>query len=541
MLLFTSAYINAGGKTKNEGKILKELEKYVIKVKDDWKIPGMAVSVTKNGRLIYAKGFGIKDGGKTGGIVPSDTITRNTVFQIGSVSKSFTATLMAMLVDDGKVKWEDTVKNILPELRLYDKWVEQNIQVKDLMTHRTGIRGQMGTYIPNMGYDRDDVFRMMELMKPKYSFRGAYEYNNITFIIAQKVIEKLSGKSWEENINERIFKPLGMTSTSVNGDGFKNSPDVSVPHELYYRLKREASEIIKNDTTLLKNKGFIPEIDSTFSLPLYGEDQALHWLTVIGPAGSVNSTVTDLSKYARFHLDMGQVPAPGSDPAAKPLTIVSRKNMEYLHRGQTITSQDSTRTTLYGLCWFVEQNNRYRLYFHTGTTWGFTTLVAFVPELDLSISILVNSDPSSNARYAIMRRVIDLYLPYKNVKELRDYEKEYFGEWVQSERESRYKSTPTKRDTTSAPDPGTLAGTYDKGELFGKAVISVENGDLFITVGPQGWKHKLAHRGGLNFSFTSDGHTFPLKFIKSDSSDTIKSLDIDFGYQENFGEWIKIN
>ncbi len=179
---------------------------------------------------------------------------------------------MASLVDEGLVKWDDTVKNILPDLRLYDKWVENNLQVKDIMTHRMGLRGQMGTYIPNMGYSRDDVYKMMELMKPKYSFRGSYEYNNITFIIAEKIIEKLTGKSWEENVNERIFKRLGMSNSTLNKEGFLAAGDVAVPHEFDYRLKKGISEDLRKfaslnpagtikDSLTMKKRALLTDID----------------------------------------------------------------------------------------------------------------------------------------------------------------------------------------------------------------------------------------------------------------------------------------
>ena len=515
-----SASVYGQGNQDNEA-IIKKIDAYAQKVQQEWKIPGMAMSIMKDGQLIYAKGFGVKDMTKTEITATKENyIDENTVFQIGSISKSFTASIMATLVDEGKVKWDDTVKKILPDLRMYDKWVEENLQVKDIMTHRTGIKGQMGTYIPNMGYDRDDVYKMLHLLKPSYSFRGAYEYNNITFIIAQKIIEKITGKSWEENIQERIFDKVGMTNSSVNEEGFRNSKNVATPHEIDYVKGR-----VINDSTW---------VDSLKVGPLYGSEQALHWLTVIGPAGSVNSTASDMAKYAQFHLNNGKID--GKE-------VITKKNMDYLHRGQTITSQDSARTTLYAHCWFVEQNSRYRLYFHTGTTWGFTALCAFVPEQKLAVVVLVNSEAPSSPRYAIMRRLIDLYKGYPD----KDYSAEYLKDYLKSAREEILKSDRTARGLArkdkpkEVPKADLLVGTYDKGELFGKAVISKEGDDLYITVGPKGWKNKLTPKKAGEFSFRSDGHAFPVKFIFDKKGRKIKSLDIDFGYGENFGEWKKIN
>jgi CubicO group peptidase (beta-lactamase class C family) len=526
-----------GQDNQDNRAILEDVEQYINKVRKEWKIPGMAVSVMKDGELIYAKGFGVKElvsvihtgsGNKRFAegveplsekneylkIAPENRVDQNTLFQIGSISKSFTALVMAQLVDEKLLGWDDTVKNILPDFRMYDKWVQENMQVKDIMVHSTGLKGQAGTYIPNLGYGRDDIYRMLPLIKPAYSFRGKYEYNNITFIIALKIIEKLTGKSWEENVKERIFLPLGMTSSSMNEEGFKTSSNRAVPHEFNY-----VKASVQNDSTWR---------DSVAVIPLYGEEQALHWLTVIGPAGSISSSVADMARYAQFHLDNGNVGGK---------QLVSKEAMNFLHKGLTITSQDSARTTLYAHCWFVEQNSRYRLYFHTGTTWGFTALCAFVPEQNLAMAILVDSEAPSGPRYAIMRRIIDLYKGFPE----RDYSKEYYSEYLKTNRESRLKSDrkDSKEVKKEAPDYNLLTGVYDKGELFGKATVTLEEGDLYITVGPQGWKHSLIHSNGDSFSFRSDGHAFPLTFKFDKKRKKVTALEIDFGYEENFGDWIK--
>ena len=514
-LIFQPANLYCQNDQDNEA-IMKRVEEYVQKVQKEWLIPGLSISVSKDGKLIYAKGFGVKELTNNMSNSQKNLVDENTVYQIGSISKSFTAVVMAQLVDEGKIKWEDTVKNILPDFRMYDKWVEENLQVRDIMTHHTGIKEQAGTYIPNLGYGRDDIYQMFQLLKPTYGFRGGYEYNNITFIIAARIIEKLTGKSWEENIQERVLTPLGMTSTSLDMDGFKAAENVAVPHEFYYSKGKMLTDSTWTDSLVVN--------------PLYGDEQALNWLTVIGPAGGVNSTAVDMAKYAQFHLDMGKV---GDKP------LVTIEQMKYLHKGQTITSQDSTRTTLYAHCWFVEQNSRYRLYFHTGTTWGFTAICAYMPEQNLSIVVLSNSEVPSSPRYAIMRRVIDLYKGFPD----KDYSADYMTSFLKDEAAGLRKADKKKNEVVkeAAPDYKTLAGTYDKGKLFGKAIVNLEGDDLFITVGPKGWKHKMKHENGKEFSFRSDGHGFKVTFMlkQGKKKSKVEGLDIDFGYDENFGIWKK--
>ena len=161
----TAAGGQAGTGPGESREILAErIGAYAEYVRDQWRIPGMAVAFMQDGELILAKGFGTKETGR------QDPVDARTVFQVGSVSKSFTATVMASLVDEGKVKWDDTVKNILPDFEMYDPWVTENMQVKDIMIHRSGLREQAGTYIPNLGYGREDIYRMLPLMNPYTGF-----------------------------------------------------------------------------------------------------------------------------------------------------------------------------------------------------------------------------------------------------------------------------------------------------------------------------------------------------------------------------------
>ncbi|NMB37004.1 MAG: serine hydrolase, partial [Bacteroidales bacterium] len=140
---------------------ISNIKSYIEQIRTDWQIPGMGVTIFKDGELLLCKGFGVKNLDN-----PQDSVDIHTLFQIGSVTKSFTAYLLATLVEEGLISWEDRVKHILPDFKMHDPWVTEHIQVKDLTSHKTGIGGQVGTYIPNLGYDRDDVYTMMGLLKP---------------------------------------------------------------------------------------------------------------------------------------------------------------------------------------------------------------------------------------------------------------------------------------------------------------------------------------------------------------------------------------
>jgi CubicO group peptidase (beta-lactamase class C family) len=267
---FTSVLSAQTISSNEQDVILQNIEAYTQQVIKEWQVPGMALSIVKDNEIVFAKGFGEKEQGKF------NPVNEHTAFQIGSVSKSFTAMLMAMLVDEEKVAWDDPVKTHLPDFEMYDPWVSNNLLVKDIMIHRTGLPGQSGTYIPCLGYEQHDVYQMFKLIKPSTSLRTNYDYNNITFIIASKIIEKYMGSPWEVCVQERIFKPLQMNESALNERGFTSVHNVSVPHSFDY------------------------ENESISCKPLYGEEQALHWLTVIGPAGGVISSVSDMTAWITF-------------------------------------------------------------------------------------------------------------------------------------------------------------------------------------------------------------------------------------------------
>ena len=501
LLFFTCTALTLAGQPDkpavNQQEILQKIEAYARQVLQEWQIPGMALAITKDDQVIYAKGFGTKELGS------NKPVDEHTSFQIGSISKSFTALLIAMLVDEGKVSWDDPVKTHLPDFEMYDPWVSNNLLIKDIMIHRTGLPAQSGTYIPCLGYEQEDLYKMFKLIKPSTSLRTSYDYNNITFIIAAKIIEKYMGKSWEACVQERIFTPLGMHESSLNEKGFTSAKNVSVPHSFEYRNGAIECE------------------------PLYGEEQALHWLTVIGPAGGLVSSVADMTAWIRFHL---------SDGTYHGTRILSDKNLKYLHRGQLITSQYDNRVTTYGHCWYIEQNNRYKVFFHTGTTWGFGALCVYLPELNLGMMFLANSEVPSSPRYAIMRRLIDLYLGAPD----KDYSGEALAEWFTNgkagEEKERAKEEKTVK-TNPAPYQA-YTGVYQK-EVLGQATVTLEQNNLFITIGPKKWKAPLKHVNGNDFSFRMGGYAFPVHFEMGTAGNAV-SIDIDMGENEHLGAWQKI-
>ena len=554
LLLFSLLPLASRAQTGRD--IPSEISAYADQVRTQWKIPGLSLAVVHGDSLVFSGGLGVREKGKTtDGDGEWTAVTDSTLFHIGSMTKAFTAAVIASLVDEGLLRWDDTVKHILPDFEWYDDSVEAVMQVRDLLTHSTGLVAQAGTYIPNLGYDRDDIYRMFRYIEPVYPFREKFAYNNITFIIAARIIETVTGCSWEDNIRERIFIPLGMSSSVPGSEGYLQAGrKASVAHYFGYSRGRNGGR------------------GSIYVTPLYGEERALHWVDVIGPAGSISSTAADMARWVRFHLNNGAVirtvePAENGLISSFPMDstafseyfpdmssglsgefrfypyqdtvqVISRRQMDFLHTGVIKVRQDSTMRRDYAYCWYVEQNERYKVIYHTGTTWGFTGVCGFVPELDLGIAVLCNSEVSEYARLGLMRRIIDLYLPGDT---LRDWSSEGLEQWFADKKKPGRRAVPcTIRRSSADPDPARLIGHYTKPAPFGDAEVTLKNGKLYLTIGPLGWTHRLDHHRGNEFWLRSDGHTYPVFFhnYTEDSSGPV-DFEIDFNYNENFGPWIK--
>src|SRR5215213_7887677 len=189
---------------------LAEIDAYAQKVREDWNIPGLAVAIVKDDKVIFAKGYGVRD------INKPDKVDENTLFAVASNSKAFTTASLAILIDEGKIGgWDDKVSKYLPEFQMYDAYVTSEMTIRDLVSHRSGLdtfSGDLLWYDTN--YSTDEILRRVRFLKPVRGFRAGYGYQNLMFIAAGRIVEKVSGKKWSEFIQERILTPLGMTRTT---------------------------------------------------------------------------------------------------------------------------------------------------------------------------------------------------------------------------------------------------------------------------------------------------------------------------------------
>lgn len=429
---------------ENLKKILADFDQYAAKARVDWKIPGMAIGIVQDGKLIFARGFGVKTlGGK-------DPVTKNTIFQIGSTSKAFTATLAAMMVDEGKFKWDDKIIDHLADFRMYDPWVTREFQVVDLMSQRSGMPAYAADALYILGFDRSYIKRAIRHIKPVASFRSQYAYQNGLWLVASDLIEKYTGKTWEQTLQERLFTPLGMSDSSADKQSFLNAKDVSSLHA------SEGDKII----TLPKNWEFID------------------WSYTAGPAGAINSNIVDMAKWLSFQINNGKV---------NEQQLVSPFNMQVVHSPKTIVNlaSDVHKNIFYCLGWLYMEHSPFPVIWHNGGT-TMKTMVAYVPEQKIGIVILSNYVTQLPELLAF--RFFDQY----EGKPAKDLSAEALAELERMKKEEKTRKPMPPKNPLPAMPLEKYAGDFYN-DIYDKINISIVHGKLTMTMGPKKVKMAFHH------------------------------------------------
>lgn len=327
---------------------MSQYETYVNEVMQKSSVPGTAVAIVKDGRVIYARGFGMRD--REAGL----PVTENTLFAIGSTTKAMTATAAAMLVDEGKLNLRKPIIEYVPDFRLKDQTATLQTNMIDLMSHRTGVPRHDVAWYGYDGFGRSYFWERLKYLEPSAGFRETWQYNNFMFMAAGYVIEKVSGKTWEEFVRTRIFGPLGMASTNFTVEETEASADFSRPYTF------RAGSIVR-----------VP------MRPIIG----------MAPAGAVNSSISDMAKWLQFNIDNG---------ALNGTVLVQPATMATVHQPHMIMSRGPTFPEFshsgYALGWERQNYRGKDLIWHTGGIDGFLTFVGFMPSEKIGIVVFQNTD-----------------------------------------------------------------------------------------------------------------------------------------------------
>lgn len=407
-------------------------------------VPGIAVAVIKDGKVIHSKGYGVRS------LKTQEKVDENTLFGIASNSKAFTAAALGMLIDEGKLKWDDKVRDYIPEFKLYSPYVSEEFTIRDLLTHRSGLglgAGDLMFFPDSSDFVLKDIIYNLRFLKPVSGFRTKYDYDNNLYIVAGEVVARVSGKSWDDFVEERIMAPLGMTHSAGSFDRLKDKSDVIDAHA-----------------------------------PVDGKVQVIARSTVkVGhAAGGINSSIADLSKWVLLHLAHGKY----GDGLGK--TLFSDQVHEDMWTPQTIIpvrnpGPYNTHFSAYGLGFGITDVKGYKQVSHTGGLEGMVTQITMIPELNLGIIVLTNQQ-EGGAFTSITNQIKDAYFNITGTDRVTEYSSNRSKSLGAAGKitDSIWNEIKLAQKTGNVKiDNSLYTGTY-KDAWFGEVFISIKNDKLWF-------------------------------------------------------------
>ncbi len=413
---------------------LRKLDAYYSRALSDWQVPGMAVAIVKDGKVVFSKGYGLKEIGK------SDAPDENTLFAIASNSKAFTTAAIALLVQEGKMGWDDKVRDYLPYFELYDPFVSEEATIRDLLSHRVGLRTFSGDLIwYRSTLSAEEIIRRVKYLPRAYDFRSGYGYSNVMFITAGEVIRKVTGKEWGRVIKERFFDPLGMTRSISTTKDLARMGNAATPHGLIDGKHR----------------------------PIEWED----WQTVAATGGIISS-VKDLAQWMIFNLNHGVWKGDTIlTPASRNMLWTPHNNFMIDHTDQ----DNSAHFRGYALGWSVSDYYGKLRVGHTGGYTGMLSTIMLIPDENLGVVVLTNGMKPLFA--PIANYTIDRFLNAP----MKDWSAEML-QTMNARKDTRIEERMNARvlNTTPSVDPDKYLGEYHANS-YGQITIKKTGNDLKIS------------------------------------------------------------
>lgn len=405
----------------NQSFSTTEFQDFIEKTLELWHVPGTAIAVVRNGEIILSKGFGLRN------LDQNLSVTEDTLFPIASCTKAFTSMCIALLVDEGKLEWDKPLRHYLPDFKLHDQHATELMTPRDLLCHRSGLpRHDILWY--GASFSRGEVFRRLQYLEPNRDFRSIWQYQNMMYMVAGYLVEKLVGVTWEAFVEHRIFEALGMTRSNTSTYITQNDADHSRPH--------------------LYRKGVLQEI------PYYEADER----EATGPAGNINSCIRDMAKWLLIHTHEGKI---GAQP------FISAHTLQEMHKPHIFIDDPQVRLRFgveffsYGLGWFLRSYKGQVVVSHGGNIDGFSSLVSFMPHQNLGVVVLSNGDGVFNGVPGVISNTI-----YDRLAGLEqtDWNSKYlqlFNERLEGEDRSTQQSTALRRQAPASHPIEEYLGDYE--------------------------------------------------------------------------------
>jgi len=365
-----SIFVAADAAFAKQAMDAADLDRVVTRAMETYSVPGVAVGVVKDGKLVVSKGYGVREIGKPG------KVDADTLFAIGSNTKAFTTAALAILVDEGKIRWDDKVIDYLPDFRLYDPYVTREFTLRDLLTHRSGLGLGAGDllFVPSTDFTRSDILHALRNLKPVSSFRSQFDYDNLLYVVAGQIIPAVTGLSWEDFVESRILHRLGMEPCAVNMARVKDRAEVAAPHT---------------------------EVDGQLKVI------AVQDLQLVAPAGAIQCNLNGMAKWIQVQLSGGKTASGGS--------LFSTEQQQEMWAPQTIQrtlsdfdKMNGTHFKAYGLGWGLSDLHGYKQVAHNGGVMGMVSRVVVIPELRLGVVVLTNQQ-NVPALMSIAMQIVDAY------------------------------------------------------------------------------------------------------------------------------------
>lgn len=486
-LLLIAFSFTAYSQSGSRSFIKDSLDNYIQKAMERWNIPGLSVGIVKNGKAVLLKGYGFIEHGK------NDKVDENTLFMIGSNTKAFTGTALALLESEGKCSLDDKVTEYLPYFKMKDPWVTEQINLTDIVSHRMGLETFQGDFMYwTSDLTGDEVVDKFGKITPLYGFRTKYGYTNAGYGVAGKVIEKISGLKWNEIIRTNFLEPLEMNHTVPLADELVNQTNAAKPHTQY-----------EGKTIVLP----IPKIDN------------------LAPCGSISSSVNDMSHWLIAQLDSGRY----NGKQVIPFKVIQRTRKPETIQGRTRHPFNVAHYRLYGLGWDLQDYAGRDMISHTGGVNGFVSSVTLLPEENLGVVVLTNDDQNPFFQ-ALKWEIIDAYLGLP----FRDYDN-YFYTRAKQQKEVVSKQIEAWKDSAKMnikPDVliKDFAGKYIN-DVYG--FVEIKEKDNFLEMS---FEHhskltgKLEHIGSNRFLCTYNDPTYGIKvlpFVVKDGKAVSFTLYVD--------------
>jgi len=413
LLILSSASWLAAAEKKAPAKPtagpLDDFDAYVQRVMQEWKVPGTAIAIVKDGKVVLTKCYGLRD------VKNNLPVTEQTLFPIASITKSFTVATLGTLASEGKLDWDKPVREYLPDFRLYDDVLTARVTPRDLVTHRTGLPRHDATWYRS-GLTREEMYSRLRYLEPNRDLRREFQYNNLMFMTAGYLAGKLAGSTWEDAVAARIFQPLGMRSSGFEfGGSFKSASDVAHPY------RKDDNEVAHDS-------------------PIYPGDPAL------GPAGAIVSNLSDMTQYLLMYLNRGK----HGDQQ-----IISEANIRQMISPQMVIHSSDLDPEIgyahYGMGLFVTTYRGHKFVQHGGNLDGFSLLISFLPDDNIGTVVLLNMD-SSNLREVLANNINDRMLGLDPV-DWNKREHDRYLAFKKSDDEAREKNYVPHRENTQFSHP----------------------------------------------------------------------------------------